>query len=503
MKVEIRLLKLSDYDDLYEAMALAYKGLREGPWEHGEVAELIRRFPDGQIAVTVDDKVVGCALALIIDYKRFGDSHTYNQITDNGRFRTHTDEGDVLYGIDVFVHPDHRGLRLARRLYSARKDICRRWNLKSIMAGGRIPGYKNHAAEMSPSEYIEKVRSKEIYDAILTFQLSNGFHVRKLLRNYLPSDSASRQSATLLEWDNVDYELDPYSIESPKSVIRIGVVQWQMRPASTIANIIDQVEYFVDTVSDYESDFILFPEFFSAPLMSKFNQLGQAEAMRKLAEATPEILKKLQEFAVSYNVNIVAGSLPVVEDGQLYNVAHLCRRDGTQAHVKKVHITPSEQEAYGMCGGSSIHSLDTDCGKIGILICYDVEFPELSRLLCEEGADILFVPFMTDLQTGFNRVRHCAQARAIENECYVAIAGSVGNLPRVDNMDIQYARSAVFSPSDFAFPPDGVVAEATPNTEMALLADIDLSLLKRLREHGSVRNRKDRRDDLYELRWKK
>lgn len=503
MKVEVRLLKLSDYDDLFEAMVLAYKGLREGPWEHSEVAELIRRFPDGQIAVTVDDKVVGCALALIIDYKRFGDKHTYNQITDNGRFRTHTDKGDVLYGIDVFVHPEFRGLRLARRLYSARKDICRRWNLKSIMAGGRIPGYKNYAQEMSPSEYIEKVQSKEIYDAILTFQLSNGFHVRKLLRNYLPSDSASRQYATLLEWDNVDYEVDPYSMESPKSVIRLGVVQWQMRPASTIDNIIDQVEYFVDTVSDYESDFILFPEFFSAPLMSKFNKLGQADAMRKLAEATPEILKKLQEFAVSYNVNIVAGSLPVVEDGQLYNVAHLCRRDGTQAHVKKVHITPSEHEAYGMCGGASIHSLDTDCGKIGILICYDVEFPELSRLLCEEGADILFVPFMTDLQTGFNRVRHCAQARAIENECYVAIAGSVGNLPRVDNMDIQYARSAVFSPSDFAFPPDGVVAEATPNTEMALLADIDLSLLKRLREQGSVRNRKDRREDLYELRWKK
>ncbi|MEX2379613.1 MAG: nitrilase-related carbon-nitrogen hydrolase, partial [Vicingaceae bacterium] len=99
-------------------------------------------------------------------------------------------------------------------------------------------------------------------------------------------------------------------------------------------------------------------------------------------------------------------------------------------------------------------------------------------------------------------IRHCAQARAIENECYVAIAGCVGNLPKVHNMDIQYAQSAVFSPCDFAFPTNGVVAEATPNTEMTVIADVDLSLLKELHLKGSVRNLIDRRTDLFELKWK-
>ena len=136
------------------------------------------------------------------------------------------------------------------------------------------------------------------------------------------------------------------------------------------------------------------------------------------------------------------------------------------------------------------------------VICYDVEFPELSRLMAQDGMQILFVPFMTDTQNAYSRVRVCAQARAIENECYVAIAGSVGNLPRVHNMDIQYAQSAVFTPCDFAFPNDGKRSEATPNTEMILISDVDLNLLNELHTYGAVRNMRDRRKDLYELKKK-
>jgi predicted amidohydrolase len=155
---------------------------------------------------------------------------------------------------------------------------------------------------------------------------------------------------------------------------------------------------------------------------------------------------------------------------------------------------------WGLQGGKEIRSFDTDCGKIGILICYDIEFPEMSRLLADEGVDLLFVPFLTDTQNGYSRVRNCARARAIENECYVAIAGSVGNLPKVHNMDIQYAQSMVFTPCDFPFPANGIKAEATTNTEMILIADVDIDLLRELHQFGSVRNLKDRRRDLYDLK---
>lgn len=158
---------------------------------------------------------------------------------------------------------------------------------------------------------------------------------------------------------------------------------------------------------------------------------------------------------------------------------------------------------YNMVKGDHTYqTFDTDCGKIGVVICYDVEFPELTRLMAQDGMQILFVPFMTDTQNAYSRVRVCAQARAIENECYVAIAGSVGNLPRVHNMDIQYAQSAVFTPCDFAFPNDGKRSEATPNTEMILISDVDLNLLNELHTYGAVRNLRDRRRDLYELKKK-
>ncbi|HZG00528.1 MAG TPA: nitrilase-related carbon-nitrogen hydrolase, partial [Chitinophagales bacterium] len=175
------------------------------------------------------------------------------------------------------------------------------------------------------------------------------------------------------------------------------------------------------------------------------------------------------------------------------------RRDGSWDRYEKIHVTPNETRYWGIRGGSALKVFDTDVARIGILICYDVEFPELPRLLAEQGMEILFVPFLTDTQNAYSRVRNCAMARAIENECYVAIAGSVGNLPKVKNMDIQFAQSLVITPCDFAFPTNGLKGEATDNTETVLVVDVDLDLLKDLHHYGSVQNLKNRRTDLYNL----
>ena len=274
--------------------------------------------------------------------------------------------------------------------------------------------------------------------------------------------------------------------------------------SAALDDVFEQVEFFVDAVSDYKSDFVLFPEYFNAPLMAKFNHLGEAQSIRGLAQYTEEIRERFVNLAISYNINIITGSMPLLkEDGALYNVGYLIRRDGSYEMYEKVHVTPDEQKSWGLSGGKMVKTFDTDCARIGVLICYDVEFPELSRIMADQGMQILFVPFLTDTQNGYSRVRVCAQARAIENECFVVIAGSVGNLPRVHNMDIQYAQSGVFTPCDFAFPTDGKRAEATPNTEMILVSDVDLDLLNELHTYGSVRNLRDRRHDLYELRVKK
>ena len=502
-KIEVRNLRMEDYLQLKSSMIEAYPNWAGSHWSEKHIEKLLNKFPAGQICVVVDGEVVGSALALIIDSTKFDVDHTYREITGNFSFNTHNPDGDVLYGIELFIHPDYRGLRLARRLYDARKELCEQLNLRAIVAGGRIPNYAEHADEMSPREYIEKVKNKEVFDPVLTFQFANDFHVKKVLKGYLPGDEESMAFATLLEWNNIYYTRSPKLINAPKSIVRLGLVQWQMRRFDNLDQLYEQIEFFIDTVSGYKCDFILFPELFNAPLMADYNHLGEAEAIRELAKYTRPLKEKFSEFAISYNVNIITGSMPYLENGHLYNVGYLCHRNGQIEYFEKLHITPNERSFWGMVGGDKLKVFDTDAGKIGVLICYDVEFPELGRLLADEGLDILFVPFLTDTQNGYTRVRHCAQARAIENECYVAIAGSVGNLPRVSNMDIQYAQSAVFTPSDFPFPTNGIKAEATPNTEMMLIADVDLDLLKQLHTYGSVRILKDRRKDLYDLSLRK
>ncbi|MEX0660210.1 MAG: bifunctional GNAT family N-acetyltransferase/carbon-nitrogen hydrolase family protein [Balneolaceae bacterium] len=498
-KIDLEYLKLSDYKELKKLMLRCYPDMQDAAWERKHVEKLTTTFTEGQVVIKIDGEIVACAMSIIIDYKNFEDTHTYIDITGNDTFNTHTPKGDTLYGLDMMVHPDYRGLRLGRRLYDYRKELCEEMNLKSILFGGRLPNYHKYHEEMSPKQYIAKVKNKEIYDPVLNFQLSNDFHIKRLAKNYLPEDQASHEHAALLEWVNIYYQKPSSSIRTEKSVVRMGLVQWQMRPYKTFEDLTEQIEYFVDSVSGYEADFILFPEYINAPLMAEFNHLSEADAIRQLATYTDRMRDVFAEFAISYNINIITGSMPEVRDESLYNVGHLCKRNGEIEKYEKIHATPDEIKVWGMSGGNRIQVFDTDAGKVGVLICYDVEFPELSRLLADQDMDILFVPFMTDTQNGYSRVRNCAMARAIENECYVAVAGSVGNLPRVHNMDIQYGQSVVFTPCDFAFPTNGIKAEATPNTEMMLIVDVDLDLLKELHLKGSVRTLKDRRKDLYDV----
>jgi predicted amidohydrolase len=498
--IELAFLSLDDYQELKETMIQSYTTMPNAYWKENQIKKLIELFPEGQVVIKVNDQIAGCALSIIVDYRKFESKHTYREITGNFTFNTHSPDGDMLYGIDIFIKPEFRGLRLGRRLYDYRKDLCERLNLKGLAFGGRIPNYHKYAGEMSPKEYIAKVGMKEIHDPVLNFQVSNDFHPAKILKNYLEGDEASNEYAVLLEWNNIYYEKESKIASITKKVVRLGLIQWQMRPYKDLEELLQQAEFFVDAVSGYRSDFALFPEFFDAPLMAEYNHLTEAEAIRELAKHTSSVIQKFSDLAISYNINIISGSLPEIKNERLYNVGYLCKRDGTIERYEKLHVTPDEIKVWGMDKGDQLKVFDTDCGKIGILICYDVEFPELSRLLADEGMDILFVPFLTDTQNGFSRVRNCAQARAIENECYVAIAGCVGNLPKVHNMDIQYAQSMVFTPCDFAFPANGIKAEATPNTEMILIADLDIDLLRQLNQFGSVRNLRDRRADIYTLK---
>lgn len=204
-KLKTRNLQHSDYNEIRSIMEVSYAGMG-GAWTKGEFSTLLSLFPEGQICIEDRGNVVAVALTLIIDYSSLERDHSYEDIVSDGRFESHDNEGDYLYGIDMFIRKDYQGMRLGRRLYDARKELCEKLNLKGILVGGRIPGYSKYHKEMSPGEYIQKVKNREIVDKVLTFQLANDFHPKRAIRNYIPEDKASKSHAVFLVWDNIFYQ---------------------------------------------------------------------------------------------------------------------------------------------------------------------------------------------------------------------------------------------------------------------------------------------------------
>jgi predicted amidohydrolase/ribosomal protein S18 acetylase RimI-like enzyme len=493
-------LELRDFDKVVELQKQCFPKL--APWTREQYAAMLEKFPEGQICIELDGELIASSSALIVDYDLYSEWHDWKSISSNGTIANHNPAGDMLYGIEIMVHPEYRGMKLARRLYDARKQLVRQLNLRGIVVGGRIPGYLANKDGMTVHEYVARVEEKAIYDPVLTTQLANGFEVKQLLPDYLPSDEDSAGWATHLEWMNVDFK--PYKKRSVQAVqmVRIAAVQWQMRTVGSFEEFERQVDYFVDTSSDYRCDFVVFPELFSLQLLSFAKCHRPSEAARQLAAFTPRIVEMFTAMAIRYHINIVGGSHFEVEDGTLYNAAFLFRRDGTIERQYKIHVTPAEWKWWGVTGGHEVNVFDTDCGRVCIQICYDIEFPELSRLAAKRGAQLIFVPFNADERNAYLRVRNCAMARCVENHVYTVIAGCTGNLPQVPVADIHYAQSGIYTPADICFSRDAIAAESTANVETLILQELDLELLRKHRYKGTTRNWLDRRRDLYEVRFK-
>ena len=500
-KTNVRQLTIEDYDALVEMAELCFPGMQ--PWAKDQFESQLEMFPQGQLCVEVDGKLAASSSSLILEYDPSLEWHNWKAIADSGYIRNHKKKGDTLYGIEIMVHPEFRGMKLSRRLYDARKELCRELNLARIIIGGRIPGYHKLAEKMSAREYIDCVVSKQAYDPVLTAQLSNGFSVQGLIPNYFPADKESCGFATYLEWTNLDYVRGAkrrfHHIVEP---IRICAVQYELRTIRSFDEFAQQCEFFLDTASDYKCDFVLFPELFTTQLLCLVEASRPGQAARQLSEFTEQYLDLFTEMAVKYDINVIAGSQFVIEHEKLYNISYLFRRDGSIGKQYKLHITPSERKWWGVVPGDKVEVFDTDCGVIAIQVCYDIEFPELARIAADKGAQIIFVPFNTDTRHGYLRVRHCAQARCIENHLYVVISGCTGNLPFVENADIHYAQSGIYTPADAEFARDAVAAECNPNVETVIIHDLDFEMLKRHREMGSVQNWNDRRRDMHHVTYR-
>ncbi|MGS4946128.1 GNAT family N-acetyltransferase [Meridianimarinicoccus sp. RP-17] len=504
-RLEIRTAEPRDVPGIVELSRRVYAD--QGPYTHGQIAGQINAFAKGTFVALYDGQVAGYAATLRVTQARVMAQHTWDEVTGAGYASQNNARGDWLYGIEVMVDPAHRRLRLGKRLYQARERLCIDLGLRGIAFGGRLPGFRRHRkTHPDPQAYIDAVRGGDLRDPVMAFQMKAGFMPAHALPRYAPEDKASGGHAALMLWHNPYYE-DPDAAQpitrTDPEVVRVAAVQLQARTLRDTDQFYANVDYFVNIASEYGADFVVFPEHFTLQLLScEATELPPEQAIQRTSDHTAEFVERLRAMAIGRAINIVGGShATVTDDGDIHNVGYVFLRDGTVHTQEKLHPTPDERASWHIKGGDSVDVIDTDCGPVGVLICYDSEFPEAARRLADQGARVIFVPYNTDTRHGHLRVRYCCQARAVENQCYVVTAGMVGNLDNVSNIDIQYAQSAILTPCDFPFARDGIAAEASENVEMIIVADLNLATVQWARAQGSVRNLRDRRFDLYRTRW--
>lgn len=503
----IRLATVRDIPGIRELSLKVYPEMQG--YSEEQLLGQINHFPEGQFVAIYDKKVIGYCASMIVTEAKALSKHSWRQITGNGYCSTHHPKGNYLYGVDVFVDPEYRKMRVGERFYKARQNLCKKIRLKGVVFAGRMVLLKKNIRKVKTAEeYLRQVLEKKIRDPVLNFQIQQGFEVLGILENYLPGDIEALGYAVHMIWKNpqMTAENSLKSSYTPlySKTVRIASVQYMQRQIQSFEEFKSIITYFVDVAHDYRCDFLLFPELFTMQLLSIDKQkMPPDKAIEKLTEYTDSIKEFFREISLKFNVNIIAGSHPTKVGEEIQNVSYVFLRDGSIYQQAKIHPTPDERHWWKIKGANKLQAIPTDCGAIGVLICYDAEFPELARYLVDQGAHIIFVPFCTSERQGYLRVRYCAHARAVENQCYVVLSGNVGNLPQVQNMDIQYGQSAILTPCDFVFSRDGIAADSTPNAEMLVFADLNLESLYESRSSGTVLNLTDRRHELFSLVWHK
>ncbi|MFN8440967.1 MAG: bifunctional GNAT family N-acetyltransferase/carbon-nitrogen hydrolase family protein [Caldilineaceae bacterium] len=508
-RIRVRIWRREDISAVIRCHRAAYPEYPEDAFYDERFYEMqYEAFPEGQILAEADGKVVGYATSLIVQLDDDNRPYAYEEITGGGTFATHDPSGDTLYGADIGVDEAYRGLGISKLLYEQRQKLMRRYNLRRMVAYGRLPGYNAYAGKMTADEYVQKVTKGELSDPSLRAHLRAGYTVKRVLLDFL-WDNSSLNYSTFLEMANPLYQpakrkIAAAPIQRVVRKIRVCAAQYFMRPVSSWKEFQQTVEFFVDTANTYHSHFLLLPELFTAQLFTLMPaDLEPKEAIRRLAERTEDYIELLSRLSQEHSLYIIGGSQPVFREGDLYNVAHLFTPTGDVYTQDALHIPPIERNEFDLEPGEDIKVFDTPLARIAIQVGYDIEFPELARLQTLAGAELIFVPYSTDERMAYDRMQYSARARAVENFVYVVVAGNVGNLPTAKNYLINYGRASAFTPSDFAFPPNALAGETDPNVETVLITDLDLTNLVQQRDVATVRHLFDRRSDLYEVRAKR
>ncbi|WP_339228038.1 carbon-nitrogen hydrolase family protein [Oceanobacillus sp. FSL K6-2867] len=279
--------------------------------------------------------------------------------------------------------------------------------------------------------------------------------------------------------------------------VKISACQFRVEKVSSFEAFQKQVEALIEQVPP-DSDYVVFPELFTVGLLASFPNADQltADDLVKIDEYTPQYIELFSRIAKNRKQIIIAGSHLERREDKYFNIAYIFDEDGSYVEHKKTHIFPAEAN-WQTSEGDNLEVYSIGPAKIGLAVCYESEIPEISRILSKNGAEIIFSPSYTFTEAGFWRVRHCAQARAIENQVYFVHCPTVGEPG--DPLPNGYGHSSILSPCDSAWPANGVIAEAETNKEMVITGTVEIDELYENRKTGAATTFFDRtrREDVY------
>ncbi|WP_182303294.1 carbon-nitrogen hydrolase family protein [Cohnella cholangitidis] len=296
--------------------------------------------------------------------------------------------------------------------------------------------------------------------------------------------------------------------------LTIATTQYGLTDILTEKQFWNGIEEKVRDAAEQGAAMIVFPEYLTAHLLSLQPSMLHDEACYFLDRKTEEYMGFFRRLSQAEGIAILAGThickaeeRPAgtgVEAEEYVNKAFLFFPDGRIETQSKVHLTPEEQIRWPLVAGDDLNVFETEWGKMAILTCYDIEFPELARAAALRGVEMILCPSYTDSSFGYHRVRFCCQARAVENQLYVVLSGLVGALSEErPQVDTGFSQAGVFTPCDLPFEPDGILQIGETNLDMTVLAEVDFRDLRENRAHGAVAPFFDRRPDLYENEHRK
>lgn len=254
----------------------------------------------------------------------------------------------------------------------------------------------------------------------------------------------------------------------------------------------DQIELAVKN----KAEILVYPEYGSIELVSLMDHWTQKNLKKQLDEIQKyreEFLEFYQEQAIENKIVILAPSIPYkLENGEFRNRAYLFFPDGSSDYQEKTMMTRFENEEWKISKGDGILKVfEYKNIKFGINICYDIEFPDFSRSMCQKGAELILVPSCTETHKGMNRVHVGARARALENQCYVVVSQTIDKVDYSEAIDVNTGKVAFYSTCDVGFPDDGILIESKINQPGWTIYQLDFDLIEKVRSSGNVFNFSD------------